>query len=84
MFVKLIKLFIALSLALPPSLGVGGYALAATAPFVPGDALFPIQNFAEQARAQLTLDQTTHTVLLLDLAERRMRDLQTRSGSDYE
>ena len=84
MLVKLIKLFIALSLAVPPALGVSGYALAATAPFVPGDALFPIQNFAEQARVQITWDGTTRTALLLDLAERRMRDLQTRSGSDYE
>ena len=50
-------------------------ALARAHPFRPGQLIFPIQHFAEQARAQLIPGKTEQAAYYLDLAQQRSDDL---------
>ncbi|MCP4427311.1 MAG: hypothetical protein GY803_22715, partial [Chloroflexi bacterium] len=61
-----------------------GAMLSAASPFKPGDTLFPAQYFAEQQRAATIGNQTSHALFLLDLAERRTKDLAARAGTKHE
>ncbi len=57
-------------------------ALARTHPLRPGHAMFPVQDFAEQARAQTILGDAKQAEYLLDLATRRSDDLLVLAGSE--
>jgi len=50
--------------------------LAENHPFDPGDLLFPIQELAEKIRYRLSFDSIDRVNLALDLAFRRLEELQ--------
>jgi len=58
-------------------------ALAAFRPFRPGDILFPLQDFAEQARGRLIFDKTDQALYYLDLAAERTEDLAVLAGGEH-
>jgi len=64
--------------------GCLGLALASAAPFRPGNALFPLQHFAEEKRAELAFSNTGKAIYLLNLADRRSLDLVALSGTQDE
>lgn len=84
MLSRLLKLTTALVLSMPFLFGGGMFALAATAPFLPGDALFPLQRTAEQVWVAVVPDGEGRAQLLVNLAVRRLGDLQTRAGTGHE
>ena len=57
-------------------------ALATTHPLRPGHAVFPMQDFAEQARGQLILSDPEQTAYYLELADLRTDDLLVLVASD--
>ena len=84
MLSRLLKFTIALVLAAPLLFGGGMFALAATAPFLPGDALFPLQRTAEQVWVAITPEGEKRAQLLVNLAVRRLSNLQARAGTEHE
>ena len=50
-------------------------ALATARPLNPGHPLFPLQDFAEQVRGRLIVDETKRAIYHLDLAMQRTEDL---------
>ncbi len=84
MLSRLLKFTMALVLAAPLLFGGGMFALAATAPFLPGDALFPLQRTAEQVWVAIVPDGEGRAQLLVNLAVRRLSDLQARAGTEHE
>ncbi|MBM4424566.1 MAG: cytochrome c3 family protein, partial [Chloroflexi bacterium] len=58
--------------------------MAATGPFLPGDLLFPAERMAEGAWAGLTFESAQHASVLLNLADRRARNLRDRAGTEHE
>ena len=71
-------------IALALLIGGTGAGLAAAKPFHPGNLLFPLQNFAEQARAELITDQTARALYYLEIASRRASDLAAVAGTEHE
>ncbi len=65
------------------STSVGVY-LASAAPFRPGNLLFPVQRFAEDQGALLTLNSTERAQYYLSLTERRALDLAALAGTEQE
>ncbi len=61
-----------------------GIALANSAPFRPGEALFPLQNFSEQATVTLASSQAGKADFLIRLMERRTADLGEVTGTNQE
>jgi len=57
-------------------------ALAEAHPLRPGHAIFPLQDFAEQGRAKLTIREAQQTAYLLELAAKRTEDLLILAGSE--
>ncbi len=72
------------SLLLIVLISLMGMGLATAAPFKPGNLFFPLQDFFEQQRSALLPDPQLRADYQLELAERRLRDLVTRTGSQYE
>jgi predicted CXXCH cytochrome family protein len=62
----------------------GSLILAVLAPFHPGNIFFPTQSFAEQQMGFIFSDPTKRASYMFDLEERRIKDLHTRIGSQYE
>ena len=58
--------------------------LACAAPFQPGSALFPLQEFAEEKRADLAFSNTDRAIYRLELAEQRVLDLLELARTDRE
>jgi len=65
-------------------LATSGVALALYAPFHPGSILFTAQDFAEQQLSNIYHDPISKSNYLLDLVERRVDDLNIRSGTKFE
>ncbi|HLB48832.1 MAG TPA: cytochrome c3 family protein [Anaerolineales bacterium] len=84
MFARLFKIAIALALTLALAAGGSTVALAATGPFLPGDVVFPVQRIAERTWVGATVESTRHASVLLGLADRRVRNLMDRAGTEYE
>ena len=57
-------------------------ALATLQPFRPGHVLFPLQDFAEQTRAQMTTGKTNQALYYLDLALQRNEDFVVLAKGD--
>jgi hypothetical protein len=76
--VSLITGFIFLSLI------TSGIALAAIAPFRPGNILFHIQYFSEQQVLFVNNDPVYRTDFTLDLLEQRINDLIANTGTKHE
>ncbi len=62
----------------------GGAALAAGAPFHPGELLFPLQSFAEQLQASWTEAGEPRAQAFMKLLERRIGDLADSAGGKRE
>ena len=58
-------------------------ALAAAHPLRPGDAMFPLQNLAEQLRAKFTIGGLDQAAYHLELANQRADDLLVLAGSEH-
>jgi hypothetical protein len=58
-------------------------ALATLQPFRPGNVLFPVQDFAEQTRAQMILGKTDQALFYLDLALQRNEDFVVLAKGEY-
>ena len=59
-------------------------ALAVAAPLLPGNILFPVQDFAEQKLIVIFQDPVDRANYALDLLEQRIIDLNDRIGTKYE
>ena len=59
-------------------------AIAKTGPFMPGTPLFPLQNFSEQVQARLQSPVERQVEAYFLLAERRIENLVTQTGSPHE
>jgi hypothetical protein len=74
-----IRLFLLLSVLITLLLVMFGTStqvvLAIMQPFRPGDIIFPVQDFAEQARAHFTPGKTERAAYYLELAQQRTEDL---------
>jgi hypothetical protein len=80
---KKLLLFAVLMTLLLVGAGVSAQiALATTHPLRPGHVLFPVQEFAEQTRAQIILNDTERAVYFLELAITRSDDLFILTGSE--
>lgn len=66
------------------SLVTSGIAVGVLAPLHPGNLLFPIQNFVEQKMSLIFPDPASKATYMLDLFERRINDLEIRTGTRYE
>ncbi|MBI5830528.1 MAG: cytochrome c3 family protein, partial [Chloroflexi bacterium] len=78
------QIVMALAVALP-LIGGGAFAsIAVAAPFHPGDSLFAAQQLADQARIALTFDPAQRAAFELDIADRRLADLEASVGSQAE
>jgi len=60
----------------------GSLVLAQTGPFHVGEALFPVQEMAEETLVFLTLKPENRAALSMDLLERRLADLESSSDLD--
>ncbi|MGB5844023.1 MAG: hypothetical protein WBG94_06245, partial [Anaerolineales bacterium] len=58
-------------------------ALATVRPLRPGHPFFPVQDFAEQARARIVLGETDRAIYHLDLALQRTEDLVILQESEH-
>jgi hypothetical protein len=63
---------------------IGSAVLAANPAFIPGDALFSLQRFAEQAQSAVQLNPTNKLNYLLQVLDRRIQDLGTLTGKPAE
>ena len=57
--------------------------LATARPFRPGHPIFPVQDFVEQARAQIIFGDTEQAIYYLDLAFQRTEDLVILRDSEH-
>ena len=53
-------------------------------PFRPGSILFPLQDYAEQQASRIYRDPIQKASFMLNLVERRITDLNDRTGSQHE
>jgi len=58
--------------------------LAEVGLFHPGSSIFQIQYFVEQKRAELTFDQTSKMIYMIELVERRAEDVVSQAGTTVE
>ncbi|MBI4316110.1 MAG: hypothetical protein HY679_09245, partial [Chloroflexi bacterium] len=84
MFKRFFKTVTALVVAVPLIAGGAFATIAVAAPFHPGDSLFAAQQLADQFRLTLTFDPVQRAAFELDLADRRLADLETSIGSPNE
>ncbi len=63
---------------------MSGIAVVVFTPFRPGSILFPFQNFGEQQASRIYRDPIQKASFMLDLVERRIIDLNARTGSKHE
>ncbi len=61
-----------------------GLILVVFAPFHPGNIFFPAQSFVEQQMRFIFAEPANRASYMLDLEERRIKDLNTRIGTQYE
>ncbi len=84
MLKRIFRMVIALVVAVPLIGGGAFAAIAVAAPFHPGDSLFAAQQLADQTRLTLTFDPAKRAAFELDLADRRLADLESSIGSPNE
>src|SRR4030065_2709342 len=65
-------------------LATSGIAVVVYTPFRPGSLLFPLQDFGEQQASRIYRDPIQKANFMLDLVERRISDLNARTGSKHE
>ena len=62
-------------------LAIAGTSLAVFGPILPGSVLYPVQDWCEQAGAQVYSTGASRAGYYLDLVERRIENLNTRAST---
>ena len=76
--------FLILSIAVVFAGGASLAGIALAEPFVPGDLLYPVQDWAASLRLQTIRDPAALADWLLDDFDQHVADLEARSGQDVE